>query len=198
MDLVLATTNLNKLAEISHIFGSMELAILTLADVTLDDLDVEETGVTFSENAYIKARFYTEKTGKLCVADDSGLEVKCLNNQPGVASNRWHPGSNHERNDALLKRMEGEVDRAARFVTVVCLMAPHAEPVYFEGAVEGQIAQKPLGNAGFGYDPLFIPSGESRTFAELGTEFKNKYSHRARAFSQLKEYLVAQYQIGST
>ncbi len=190
MDLVVATTNSNKLSEIKEIFQDLPLTIFSLADVSMQDVDVEETGTTFAENAYIKAAFYSNVTHKLCVADDSGLEVTALNNEPGVASNRWHPGTDGEKNQALLNRIATAGDRSARFVTVACLLQEGAEPLYFEGVITGKIAEQPSGSAGFGYDPIFTPDGETDTFAQLGSEYKAKYSHRARAFMKVKDHLV--------
>src|SRR5690606_12761771 len=124
-------------------------------------------------------------------ADDSGLTVDALHGKPGVHSNRWHPGTDEERNTALLTELKNEKNRSAMFVTVACfLRTPDATPVYFRGEIKGQISKEPSGSAGFGYDPIFIPEGYDKSFAELGMEIKNKLSHRARAYIKFKEYLV--------
>ncbi|MBP9820119.1 RdgB/HAM1 family non-canonical purine NTP pyrophosphatase [Candidatus Woesebacteria bacterium] len=183
--IVIATHNKHKLSEITPFFSAT-----TWTPVTADELDilvpeVEETGKTFSENAELKARAFLEACNKPVVADDSGLEVTALNDEPGVHSNRWFSGNYQARNEALLDRLKGETNRTARFVTVTCLLFPAEQPQFFRGEVNGTIALEPRGLEGFGYDPLFIPDGYTQSFAELGDEIKSRLSHRARAFNQV-------------
>jgi XTP/dITP diphosphohydrolase len=158
------------------------------------DLNVAETGATFAENACIKAQAFAQRAQLLTVADDSGLEVLSLDGFPGVYSNRWHTGTSQERVQALLEKMQGNTDRRARFVTVVCLVDPQTEtPQYFQGEIMGTLAETARGaeEEGFEYDFIFIPEGETLTFAELGRRWKVTRSHRTQAFLQLKQALVA-------
>ena len=155
-----------------------------------DEVDVEETGSTFHQNAKLKAEFFANKTGLLTVADDSGLEVEALEGFPGVASKRWLSGTDQERSLALLKKLESQSNWQARFVSVLCLHDPQQKTEkYFEGEVQGRIAKEIRGEQGFGYDPVFIPEGYDKTFGELSVNVKNQLSHRARAFAKLKKYL---------
>lgn len=192
MQFIFASSNAGKIAELKDLFADSPHEFIASDDARINPLDVPETGSTFSENALIKAKAYAAEFNMPTLADDSGLEVAALNNNPGVNSNRWHPGSDAERNAALLKRLEGQSNRAARFVTVACLYFPDADNQhYFEGSVEGRIASAPAGSDGFGYDPLFIPEGHDQTFAELGIEVKNRLSHRAQAFTLVKQFLTS-------
>ena len=129
-------------------------------------------------------------TGKPCFADDSGLEVKALKKQPGVKSARYagEPVNHQKNTELLLKNLEGKSDRSARFVTLICLKTAD-KVLFFEGEVRGTIAEAPRGDKGFGYDPVFIPEGETRTFAEMTAEEKNAISHRKHAVSKLLDFL---------
>ncbi len=170
--------------------GPLGIELHSLAEFSqTKDLEVAETAETFAGNAALKAQAYFEQLKLPVLADDSGLEVLALNNQPGVASNRWYQGSDADRNAALLQRLINVSDRRARFVTVLCLLEQREQPIFFRGEVEGIIAREPRGVDGFGYDPIFIPEGYSQTFAEMGIAVKNTLSHRARALIQLQEYL---------
>lgn len=190
MKLVLASQNQGKLTEARVLLEPLGIELHSLAEYAQTaQLDVAETADSFAGNALLKAQAYYKQLHMPVLADDSGLEVLALNNAPGVASNRWCPGSDQDRNQALLKRMEKSTDRRAKFVTVVCLLeSDHQPPQFFRGEVLGSIAVEPKGAAGFGYDPIFIPNGYAETFAEMGIEHKNKLSHRARALEQLKEF----------
>ncbi|MBP7774202.1 RdgB/HAM1 family non-canonical purine NTP pyrophosphatase [Candidatus Woesebacteria bacterium] len=195
MKLFVGTTNPGKQREISALFLDTLIEVVFPQEIPAAlELDVAETGSTFAENAYIKAQAYAQCTQLLTVADDSGLEILNLDGFPGVQSNRWHTGTSQERVRALLKKVEGSTERRARFVTVVCLVDPQSEkPQYFQGEIMGTLAETTRGaeEEGFEYDFIFIPDGETRTFAELGREWKIAHSHRTRAFLQLKQTLVA-------
>src|SRR5262249_20294759 len=157
-------------------------------DVEPVDIDVPEHGATFAENALTKARAAHERAGAdvLGLGDDSGLEVAVLGGEPGVRSARWAGPDDAGRNRALLERMAGAPDRRAAFVCALAAVLPDGRELVVEGRLEGTIADAPVGDAGFGYDPLFVPEGESRTLAELGQERKNELSHRARAAAALR------------
>lgn len=186
--LVFATNNENKLLEIKKLVpGNIEL--LSLKSFNINE-DLEETGNNLVDNALQKARFVYEKTGMNCFADDTGLEIKVLNDEPGVYSSRY---AGEERNsqknvELVLEKMRNCNDRAARFKTVIALIF-NSEEYLFEGVINGSITMEPKGNEGFGYDPIFIPEMHEKTFAEIDLIEKNKVSHRARAFSKLIEFL---------
>lgn len=190
MKLVLATANKGKLAELRSLCEHHAITVLAIGDPEVPDLDVAETGSSFAENAELKARAFSEATGLPTVADDSGLLVDALGGDPGVLSARWLPGTDQDRTEGLLTKMRGIKDRTAHFTTVVCYLSePNANPIFFEGSISGTIATAAKGSQGFGYDPIFIPSGYTQTFAELGHAVKNTLSHRAQAFSLFVEHL---------
>lgn len=154
-------------------------------DAFPDVPEVEEDGATFEANALKKARAYAAVTGRPVLAEDSGLAVDALGGAPGVHSARWVPGTDQDRNAALLARLEGVPDaaRTARYVSVIALRAPDGRERVFRGALEGRIARAPRGSGGFGYDPIFLlPDG--RTAAELTRDEKNAISHRGQALRQ--------------
>jgi len=188
-ELLLATNNPGKLKELQELLSDLDITILTPAMLGIADFDVEETGKTFEENAELKARAFAEKTGKLTLADDSGLEVAALDGFPGVRSKRFLEGTDHDRNQKILRLLEGVENRSARFVAIFCLYDPKQEiKEIFIGEANGDIALAEKGLHGFGYDPLFILKGYTQTLGELGTEVKNRLSHRARAAEKVKEY----------
>lgn len=190
MKIVFATNNKNKLREIREILGS-DFEIVSLSEIGCHE-DIPETGDTLEENALQKAQFVCDKYHIGCFADDTGLEVEALDGQPGVHSARYAEGTDHdsEANMAkLLANLEHKSNRNARFRTIIVLLQPNAQPIYFEGRVDGQIAKEKHGSEGFGYDPIFVPEGYDKSFAELGEEIKNTISHRARAVVKLSEYL---------
>lgn len=190
MELLLATANPGKIAELKSLCGPTEIVVHAIGDPGIPYLDVEETGSTFAENAELKARAFSSATGLPVLADDSGLEVEALHGEPGVRSARWIPGTDQDRNNALLQKLANTKNRRAQFKTVVCYMeTPNSNPHFFEGSVSGIISTTPAGTEGFGYDPIFVPEGFTKTFAELGSEIKNTLSHRARAFAKVLEYL---------
>ena len=187
-ELVFATNNQNKLVELRAIVGE-NLRILSLEEIGCHD-DIVEDGTTFKENALIKARWVKDHYGYDCFADDTGLEVKALDDAPGVYSARYAgPECNSERNiDKLLILLGACPDRTARFSTVFALIV--GEKIsFFTGEIEGEILNERRGEGGFGYDSVFVPKGHTRSFAEMGAEEKNKISHRAVASAKLVEYL---------
>lgn len=193
--IVFATNNKNKLAEVRAILGD-KYEVLSLEDIGCHE-DIPETGETLQENAYMKAAYVYSKYEVDCFADDTGLEVEALNGEPGVYSARYAGGEGHdsEANMAkLLKNLEGEENRRARFRTVICIFTSRCNRVvthvaYVEGIAKGEIIKERRGGAGFGYDPIFQPEGYDKTFAELGSDVKNKISHRAQAVAKLAEHL---------
>ena len=192
MKLVFATNNANKLQEIRAILGS-GMEVLSLADINCHD-DIPETAPTLEGNALIKARWVKERCGFDCFADDTGLEVAALDGAPGVHTARYAYPDRHDpeaNTQKLLHSLEGRDDRRAQFRTAIALILNGEEHV-FEGVVEGFISTEKRGTEGFGYDPVFIPEDTGLTFAELGTDMKNRISHRARAVAKLVEYLKTQ------
>lgn len=187
--LVFATNNRHKLEEVSAMTGGT-VKIVSLAEIGCHD-DIPETADTFQGNALQKATYVYEHFGLPCFADDSGLEVDCLGGIPGVLSARYAgEHGNSEANIAkLLDAMKGSENRKADFKTVVALILPDGKTEFFEGRVDGVITMEKRGEGGFGYDPIFIPDGYDKTFAELGENIKNKISHRAKAIAALCEYL---------
>lgn len=189
MDLIFATNNAHKAEEVRAILAGSDVQVRTLAQAGLD-VDPPETGHTFEANALQKARFIQERTGGWVVADDSGLEVDALDGAPGVHSKRFSPEATAEANNALLlSRLGTTPSRTARFRCVIAVVGPGVERTA-DGRCEGVITQALQGADGFGYDPLFLPDGESRTMAELSMEEKNAISHRGRAFRQLPDLLT--------
>jgi XTP/dITP diphosphohydrolase len=190
-ELVIATTNQGKLREVRDILGNLRFKLSTLRDYP--NLEpVAETGTTFAENAALKACDYARQTGLLTLADDSGLEVRALRGTPGIYSARYlgEATSYTERIQAILSALETHQDRAARFVCVIVIAAPDGTPLHTStGICEGHIANSARGQGGFGYDPIFIPDGHDRTFAEIPSQFKNRISHRARALRSAREFL---------
>lgn len=186
--LILATNNKHKVEEITHFIGE-KFELVTLNQVGFEG-DIEETGTTLAENSQLKAEFIFEKYGLDCLADDSGLEVLALNWEPGVYSARY---AGEQRNDIdnmnhLLNKMVDIVDRSAQFRTVITLIID-GEINQFEGIVNGEILKQPIGNQGFGYDPVFIPEGHKKTFAQMDLSEKNLLSHRTRALQKMTDFL---------
>ena len=190
---IIATENEHKLEEIGSILRGFNLEVLSIKDVGLEGLEVTEDGSTFEENALIKARAVMKKTGKLTIADDSGLEVDILNNQPGIYSARFagENATDDENNKKLLKLLEGVPlhNRTARFVCCIAAVFPNGDTTTLRGECPGIIGFEPKGEGGFGYDSLFIAEQYGKTFAEIGEKEKNKISHRAVALGKLREKL---------
>ena len=188
--LVFATNNRHKLEEVAAKIGN-QFKLLSLGDIGCRD-EVEETGLTFTDNASLKSRFIYQKYNMNCFADDSGLEVDALNGEPGVFSARYGGiHGDHEANiDKLLRNLGDNLERGARFRTVISLILDGREH-FFEGVVDGAIRRERAGTGGFGYDPIFQPDGFDITFAEMSLEEKNRISHRARAVEKLVAFLSA-------
>lgn len=191
---VISTGNKHKLEEIGAILEDFNLEVLSMKDVDLDGLEIIEDGNTFEENALIKAKAVMERTGRLTLADDSGLEVDILDNQPGIYSARFSgENATDEKNNAKLLKMLEEVPfekRTARFVCAMAAIFPNGDTIVLRGECPGLIGFEAKGESGFGYDPLFIVQEYNQTFAELGEAIKNKISHRARALEKLKKELT--------
>ena len=192
MKLVFATNNKHKLEEVRAILGN-RIEVLSLNDINCHD-DIPETADTLEGNALIKARYIYEKFGVDCFADDTGLEVEALGGEPGVYSARYageecNPEANMHK---LLHNLTGKNNRNAQFRTVIALIIKGEEKL-FNGIVKGNISCEKMGNAGFGYDPIFIPEGFSESFAQMSSDMKNSISHRYRATEELSNYLKQQY-----
>lgn len=197
MKIVFATNNEHKLREIREILGP-KFDIVSLAQIGCHE-DIPETGRTLEENAHQKAEYVFDHYHISCFADDTGLEVEALGGAPGVHSARYAESTDHdsEANMAkLLRKMTGQDNRKARFRTVISLIVMEGDNPFcsreyqFEGEVRGRIGIEKQGSEGFGYDPLFIPEGYDRSFAQLGEEVKNRISHRALAVRKLAEHLL--------
>lgn len=185
--LVFATNNIHKLDEVREVVGD-SFEILSLKDIGCNE-DIEETGTTLEENALIKVRYIKEKYGYDCFGDDTGLEVDALNGAPGVYSARY-AGDGHDAKanmKKLLSEMYGVANRKASFRSVIALIFEGKEYL-FEGKIDGVIIKDERGSEGFGYDPLFMPNGYDKTFAELGNDVKNEISHRALAVKALIDF----------
>lgn len=184
MKVVLASHNKKKMVEMRTILSAMGVEVLSQAEVGVD-LEPEETGITFEENARIKARAVMEATGLPAIADDSGLMVDALGGDPGVYSARYGgPGLDDTgRWQLLLKNMAGESNRACKFVSVICCAFPDGGEVMARGECPGTLAQGPSGDGGFGYDPIFYLPQLGKTMAQLTPAEKNQISHRARALA---------------
>ena len=185
--IVFATGNLNKLKEINsaiYSFGIVGLKNLGITD------EIPETGTSLKENALQKAKYVYEKTGLNCFSDDTGLEIKALDNRPGVYSARYAgENSNAEDNmQKVLNELQNIRNRNAVFKTVIALII-NGKKFYFEGKVEGVILKEKKGSDGFGYDPIFKPNGYDETFAQMSIELKNKISHRGIAVRKLVAFL---------
>lgn len=192
MKILLATTNLGKIKEFENIFPK-KIEILTLEDLGID-IDVNETGKTFHQNAFLKAKEYYKLSNIPTISEDSGLEVSELNGDPGIYSARYG-GENlndQDRVDLILKKLLSVPDnkRQARFVSVICGVGLSSKPIYSEGILEGFISQQKEGKNGFGYDPIFIPLGSNKTTALMSKDEKNNISHRRKAIDNFLKILI--------
>ena len=194
MKLVLASKNAKKLVEMNDILSHLGIEVCSEAEAGVD-LEVEETGTTFEENSLLKAKAVMEASGLPAIADDSGLCVDCLNGAPGVYSARYGGEglSDEDRYRMLLENMRGQMTRAAKFVSVITCCFPNGDVLTARGECPGTIAFAPMGEGGFGYDPVFFLPKLKKTFAQLAPEEKNAVSHRGRALeafqAKLEEYL---------
>lgn len=192
--LLVASNNQHKIKEIKEILKDRPVEVVSLKESGID-IDVEETGTSFMENAYIKAKaiydLLDNKEGYLVMSDDSGLEVDALDGAPGIYSARFagDHGNSKKNNEKLLASLEGvEFEkRTARFVCAIALIYGQGQVLKFVGEVEGYITDKEYGKDGFGYDPVFFTKEFNKTFAEISSEEKNSISHRGRALEQLKK-----------
>ena len=191
MKIIFATNNRHKLEEVQAVLGE-GFRLVTPRELGITE-DIPEEQATLEGNASQKAHYLHDRTGENCFADDTGLEVAALDGAPGVRSARYAgPGHDSQKNMELpLHNMEGKTDRRARFRTVISLILDGEEHL-FEGTVEGTIIDAPRGEAGFGYDPVFVPDGHDTTFAEMSAEAKNAISHRGRAVAKLVSFLTSQ------
>lgn len=194
MEYVLASKNQHKLRELSEILSQYGISLRLQSELNVD-IEVEETGTTFEENALLKARAVMQAANLPAIADDSGLVVDALNGAPGIYSARY--GGERCRNDTqryelLLEELKDvpPPERTARFVCVIAVVYPDGKQILAKGKCEGQISLEPMGTGGFGYDPVFYVPSEGTTFSCMSAERKNEISHRANALRVLKELLT--------
>ncbi len=190
MKLVLATRNHGKVRELTNMLygeanSKQQIEVISLENYP-DAPEVIEDGKTYAENAIKKASVIAAYTSHLTLADDAGLEVDALDGAPGIHSKRWagENATDETRIAKLLEALEGATNRRARFIAAIAVVHPNSNPEVVLGVCEGHIRHAPVGESGFGYDPVFVPDGYHQTFAELGEEIKNRMSHRAKALEQ--------------
>ncbi len=189
--MILASNNAKKLLEMQEILGKLGIELVSQRAYGIN-LEVEETGITFAENAYLKASAITALTGLAAVADDSGLVVEALSGAPGVYSARYGGDScrsDEERTSLLLKNMEGKTDRRAKFVSAIACTLPDGRVIRAQGEICGLLTACPMGAGGFGYDPVFYVPEAGLTMAQMTAAQKNGISHRARALADFQEKL---------
>ena len=190
--IILASNNNGKIKEFREIFKDMDIELVPMKEAGID-VDIEENGETFEENSLIKARTVCKLSGCITIADDSGLEVDYLGGQPGVYSARFmgHDTSYDIKNKAIIDKLKGVSgkDRSARFVAVIAAVFPDGRELVSRGSMEGIIGQEPLGENGFGYDPILFLPEYNKSSAELAPEEKNKISHRGKALEKMKAAL---------
>ncbi len=190
MKLCFATNNLHKFTEVQDLLQSTQerFFLQTLQAIGCHE-ELPETSDTIEGNSLQKAQYVWQNYGVSCFADDSGLEIEALGNAPGVHSAYYSGSRDYEHNVAkVLKEMVGKTNRIARFKTVITLVW-EGNIHQFEGLIEGKILQQPLGSEGFGYDPIFLPNGHERTFAQMTLAEKSRISHRSKAFEKLVQFL---------
>ena len=191
--ILIGTNNRGKLREIANLLPK-KVKVFSTKDFNLKSPN--ETGKTFKSNALIKAKYFSKKTNLICLSDDSGLEIDVLKKKPGIYSARWG-GKKSDFNKAM-QRVYKELDKkdkewrtkkvSARFICVLVIYWPNAKKIYSLGKVSGKISKTKKGKNGFGYDPIFIPNGHKRTFAEMSKSYKYKIDHRAKAFKKIKRF----------
>ncbi len=186
--LLFATGNPGKINELLALFDHDQVNIKTLKDLETTIPEPEETGATFEENAILKAQYYSKHSGLPTLADDSGLEVDALEKRPGVYSARYIDGTDADRSNKILHELEGVRERQACFVCVLAYVPLQGEPQTFRGSCEGRIGFAIQGGQGFGYDPIFIPTGYTQSFGELGSDIKNTLSHRHQAMEAFSSW----------
>ena len=191
--ILIGTNNRGKLREIANLLPK-KVKVFSTKDFNLKSPN--ETGKTFKSNALIKAKYFSKKTNLICLSDDSGLEIDVLKKKPGIYSARWG-GKKSDFNKAM-QRVYKELDKkdkewktkkiSARFICVLVIYWPNRNKIYSLGKVSGKISKTKKGKNGFGYDPIFIPNGHKRTFAEMSKSYKYKIDHRAKAFKKIKRF----------
>ena len=186
--LIFATHNAHKADEVKAIVGNL-FEVKNLSDINFFD-EIPETGNTFKENAFQKVKYLHDKLNCNCFADDSGLSVDALNGAPGIFSARYagEPSNSQRNTEKLLNTLKNISNRKAQFTCVIAVILD-GQTHFFEGVIHGTITETPYGEGGFGYDPVFIPDGYDKTFAELPADIKNKISHRAIALEKFKQFL---------
>ena len=191
---VLATHNQAKVAELRRILDAARLEVRLVSAREVDLAEPEETGTTFAQNALLKARAAAEASQLIALADDSGLAVDALGGEPGVRSARYAGahGDDAANLALVLERMAGRPDRAARFICAAALVSPAGVEHTVDGVVEGTLTEHPRGTNGFGYDPIFVPTGFTRTTAEMAPQDKDRISHRGKAFRAIADVLAAE------
>ena len=191
--IIAASRNQHKITEIEAITKKFGMNIVSRDEAGIPKFEIEEDGETFEENSFKKANEIMKVCGKITIADDSGLMVDYLGGAPGVYSARFagEDGNDTKNNEKLLMLLEGVSykERRAKFVSVITMVYPDGTQLAARGECEGHIIDAPVGENGFGYDPLFVPDGYQRTFAQLSAEEKNQISHRAKALKQLEKLL---------
>ena len=191
--ILIGTNNRGKLREIANLLPK-KVKVFSTKDFNLKSPN--ETGKTFKSNALIKAKYFSKKTNLICLSDDSGLEIDVLKKKPGIYSARWG-GKKSDFNKAM-QRVYKELDKkdkewrtkkiSARFICALVIYWPNRKKIYSLGKVSGKISKTKKGKNGFGYDPIFIPNGHKRTFAEMSRRYKYKIDHRAKAFKKIKRF----------
>lgn len=193
--IIVASKNQGKVNEYKQFFSQFNIQCLSLLDLDKTYKDVEETGMTFTENAIIKAEAAANYFQETVIADDSGLVIDALHGKPGVQTARY--AGAHKNDEDNMQKVLHQLkhvktrDRTARFVAVLAIASPNNQTITQKGICEGKIADKQAGTNGFGYDPIFIPDGYTKTMAQLTSDEKNKISHRSQAFKQLKNHLLS-------
>lgn len=192
MIIIAATQNKHKLEELQNIFSDFDIEIISIQEAGLDHIEVCEDQDTFEGNSMKKAEEIMRISGKPTIADDSGLEVEALGGSPGVYSARYagEEATDQENNRKLLDELTNVKNRRAKFVSVISMALPDGERLCIRGECPGKIGIEEKGEGGFGYDPLFIVDGYDQTFSEMGSEIKNKISHRANACKKFKEAFI--------
>ena len=194
MELLFASNNINKLEQVKLLLDHEN--VLLPKDIGIEDFDPIEDGNTLRENAYKKAHELYKLSGKKVFSDDTGLFVKSLDGRPGLYSHRYagNDASDKDNRDKLLSELENKADRQAYFLTVVCFIDENGKDYYFEGRLDGRIADKEYGTEGFGYDKIFYVDEFSKTLGQMDIDFKNEISHRAKAVEEFKKFLVNTYE----
>ena len=190
MKIIAATSNVGKVREIKKIFSDDKLEILSMGEIGID-IEIEENGMTFEENALIKARTISKMTNEIALADDSGLCVDAMDGAPGIYSARYagEDATDAQRIEKLLCELSGEENRNAKFVSVIAVVFPDGTELTADGEVLGRISDKVYGEGGFGYDPVFMSDELGKTFGEATADEKNKISHRARALDKMYQMM---------